>query len=145
MDKWGQAGYSRKGRFKVGQGWPGADRINPTDTLDEGKTPTLKREECCPHNSQGHTTCTVWLSQRVAEAEMALETHEHLESPQEAAIIEKRSLNGRQVNMLGLKRGIQSSQIWRRHMKTRYDLLTQSSWSRRKSMEGCGVARTELW
>lgn len=40
----GQTDCSRKGRCEVGQWWPGAGNIKPADTLDMGKTPTLKRE-----------------------------------------------------------------------------------------------------
>ena len=58
---------------------------------------------------------------------------------------EKKYLNGLQGNMVDLKGGIQSSQIWRRHVKTWHDLLTQGSFSTKKSVEGCGVPRTELW
>lgn len=46
---------------------------------------------------------------------------------------------GRKLTWLGLKEGIQSSQIWRRHTETQYGLLTRDNCGRGENVKGAGT------
>lgn len=56
-------------------------------------------------------------------------------------LIEKKCLNGKESNMLGVDG---SRQIWRRHREISYDPVLGKP-GLREAVEGAGVPRVDLW